>query len=62
VRIRPGEEVPPLASHRARAGVVLATGATREEAVGHAQRAVAGIAIEMAPNRMGSFDSDWDKC
>jgi biotin carboxylase len=47
IRVSPGDLVPPLTSHRARAGVVIATGATRQEAVAHAQRAVAGITIEM---------------
>jgi biotin carboxylase len=46
VRVRAGERVPELSSHRARAGVVITTGATREAAVRHAQRAVADIAIE----------------
>jgi biotin carboxylase len=58
VRVGPGDLAPPLSSHRARAGVAIATGATREEAVEHARRAVAGIAIETEtgaePNRLST--------
>ncbi len=50
VRVSPGEEVPPPSSHRARVGVVIATGATREEAVANARHAVAGVAIETEPS------------
>jgi biotin carboxylase len=46
VRVGVGDEVPPLSSHRSRAGVVIATGATRGEAVAQAERAVADITIE----------------
>jgi biotin carboxylase len=49
VRVRTGERVPPLASHRSRAGVVIATGATRTQAVASARRAVADIEIEVEP-------------
>lgn len=48
VRVGVGDEVPPVSSHRARAGVVIATGDSREEAVAHAERAVAGIAVDTA--------------
>jgi biotin carboxylase len=50
VRVGLGEEVPPPSSHRARVGVVIATGASREEAVASARRAVAGVAIETEPS------------
>jgi biotin carboxylase len=46
VRVAPGDIVPALSSHRSRAGVVIATGISRQEAVLHAQRAVAGIEIQ----------------
>lgn len=51
VRVRPGDLVPELSSHRARAGVAIATGATRMQAIGHAQSAVAGISIDTRPDR-----------
>jgi biotin carboxylase len=49
VRVAAGEDVPRLSSHRARAGVAIATGATREEAVANAERAVADITVETRP-------------
>jgi biotin carboxylase len=49
VRVREGDLVPPISSHRSRGGVVIATGATRQQAIGHACRAVAEIQIETAP-------------
>lgn len=49
VRVGPGDLVPALSSHRSRAGVAIATGATREEAVLRAQRAVADIEIQTQP-------------
>lgn len=49
VRVAAGDEVPALSSHRSRAGVVIATGATRQQAILHAERAVANIAIETEP-------------
>lgn len=49
IRVDVGDELPPVSSHRARAGVVIATGASRGEAVEHAQCAVADIVIETEP-------------
>jgi biotin carboxylase len=49
VRVRAGERVQPMRSHAARAGVVIATGTTREQAVGRARRAVAEIEIVTEP-------------
>lgn len=51
VRVGVGDEVPPVFSHRSRAGVVIATGGTRAQAIAHAERAVADIAIETEPDR-----------
>ena len=45
IRVAVGDEVPPVTSHPARAGVVIATGETREEAVAAARDAVAAISI-----------------
>jgi biotin carboxylase len=49
IRVRAGDEVPAVESHRSRAGVVIATGATHEQAVEHAERAVADIVIQTEP-------------
>ncbi len=49
IRVGVGDELPPVISHRARAGVLITTGATRQEAVAHAERAVADIVIETEP-------------
>ncbi len=46
LRVAVGDTVAPPSSHTTRAGVVIATGATTEEAVGNARRAVAGVRIE----------------
>jgi biotin carboxylase len=46
LRVAAGDTVAPPSSHTARAGVAIATGATTEEAVGNARRAVAGVQIE----------------
>lgn len=48
VRVRAGDLVPPVSSHSSRAGVVIATGATRAQAAVGARRAVADIEIETA--------------
>jgi biotin carboxylase len=45
VRVHEGDVVPPVSSHPARAGVVIATGPTREMAIANAQRAVADVEI-----------------
>lgn len=45
VRVREGDLVPPVSSHRSRAGLVIATGATRRQAIEHASRAVADVQI-----------------
>jgi biotin carboxylase len=49
IRVAAGETVTPVSSHRARAGVVMTTGATREQAVAHARQAVADVQIETEP-------------
>jgi biotin carboxylase len=49
VRVSEGDLLPPVASHNTRAGVVIATGATREQAIEQAGRAVADIEILTAP-------------
>lgn len=46
LRVAVGDEVPPVTSHPARAGVVIATGETREAAVAAAGDAVAAIRVE----------------
>jgi biotin carboxylase len=46
VRVAVGDQIAPVESHPARAGVVIATGQTRDEAIEHAERAVADIEIE----------------
>ncbi len=45
VRVRPGDIVPPIRSHPARAGVVIATGGDRLEAVERASSAIATLRI-----------------
>jgi biotin carboxylase len=49
LRVGVGDTVAPPTSHTTRAGVVIATGATPEQAVGNARRAVADVAIETDP-------------
>ena len=49
VRVRPGDLVPPVSSHNARAAVVIATAATRELAIERADAAVADIRIQTEP-------------
>jgi biotin carboxylase len=49
VRVSVGDEIGPVESHPARAGVVIATGPTRAQAIDSAERAVADIVIETAP-------------
>jgi biotin carboxylase len=49
VRVRAGDVIPATESHPARAGVVIATGETREQAVDRAEAAVAGITIHTRP-------------
>ncbi len=46
IRVRKGDLIEPMSSHASRAGVVIATGATRWQAVERARSAVAGIEIE----------------
>ena len=45
LRVAVGDTVPPVTSHPSRAGVVIATGHTREQAVDAARRAVGAITI-----------------
>ena len=45
LRVAVGDTVPPVTSHPARAGVVITTGDTREQAVAAAQSAVGAITI-----------------
>lgn len=45
VRVGPGDVIPPVRSHPARAGVVIATGSTRAEARARAEGAVEAIEI-----------------
>jgi biotin carboxylase len=46
IRVREGDLIEPVSSHASRAGVVIATGATRRQAVERARGAVAHIEIE----------------
>ncbi len=46
VRVSVGDEIGPVDSHPARAGVVITTAPTREQAIENAERAVADIVIE----------------
>jgi biotin carboxylase len=46
VRVSVGDQIGPVDSHPARAGVVIATGATREAAITAAERAVADVLVE----------------
>ena len=50
VRVKVGDLVSAADCHPARAGVVIATGDTREEAVARAERAVGSIAVETVPS------------
>jgi biotin carboxylase len=49
VRVAPGDVVGPVHSHPARAGLVMAMGTSRAEAMARAQAAIASIHIETAP-------------
>jgi biotin carboxylase len=49
IRVRPGDIVSAPSSHNTRAGVIIATGPTRELAVSSARQAVAGIEIATEP-------------
>jgi len=49
VRVKVGDTVGTIDSHPARAGVVIATGATREEAANRAEDVVQNIRIETVP-------------
>lgn len=49
VRVAPGQMVEPIHSHPARAGLVMAMGASRTEAMARAQSAIAAIDIETVP-------------
>jgi len=49
IRVRTGDIIGPVNSHPARAGVVIATGADREEALNRARCAVEDIRIETQP-------------
>ncbi len=56
VRVQPGDLVPAIDSHPARAGVVIATGETRAQAAERARAAVDAIVIETAgTDPMGQF-------
>jgi biotin carboxylase len=59
VRAHPGDLLPAVSSHRSRAGVVIATGATREQALVHARAGVADIAIETAPSSDSGSAAEW---
>lgn len=48
IRVQPGATIGPMASHPARAGVVIATGESREAAVTKAEAALSAIRIETA--------------
>lgn len=50
LRIHPGDQVGPIDSHPSRAGVVITTGGTVQEAVELANRAVNGIQIVTTPS------------
>jgi biotin carboxylase len=54
VRIAEGDMLAPPSSHNTRAGVVIATGVTSEQAVAHAREAVADVEIETEPIADGS--------
>ena len=45
IRVQPGDVIGPMHSHPARAGVIIATGGTREEAVARAEAAVAAVHV-----------------
>lgn len=45
IRVKCGDIIPPMQNHPARAGLVMTTGATREEALAAAQTALAAIII-----------------
>ncbi|MEZ4217408.1 MAG: ATP-grasp domain-containing protein [Myxococcota bacterium] len=49
LRVAPGDEVGEVECHPARAGLVITTAATREEAVAAARAAIDGVAIETEP-------------
>jgi hypothetical protein len=49
LRVGQGDVVPPLESHVGRAGLVITTGETREEAVRSAREAAAGLTLETRP-------------
>ncbi len=48
IRVQPGATIGPMASHPARAGVIIATGESREAAVVKAESAVSAIRIKTA--------------
>jgi biotin carboxylase len=49
IRVREGDYVHPMSSHRSRVGVVLATGTTRESAISRARRTIDSIEIRTEP-------------
>jgi formate-dependent phosphoribosylglycinamide formyltransferase (GAR transformylase) len=49
VRVSAGELIRPVSSHASRAGVVISTGTTREQALERARDAVASITIQTDP-------------
>jgi biotin carboxylase len=51
VRVRVGDVIPATESHPARAGVVIATGDTREQAIDRAEAAIRDIRIETSCQR-----------
>lgn len=48
-RVAPGDVVAPIENHPARAGVLMATGSSREEAIRNAEAAVAMLQIKTTP-------------
>ncbi len=54
IRVAAGDVLAAPSSHNMRAGVVITTAATPEQAVAHAQRAVADVEIETEPIATGS--------
>lgn len=49
LRVKPGDVVGPIDAHPARAGVVIASGGTRDEAVGRANDVIRSLRIETRP-------------
>ena len=49
VRVQEGDVIPPIDNHPARAGVVIATGQNREEAIHNASHAIETLSVETTP-------------